>query len=245
MSVSSNETHYLADGDDHDQKVKKLFNSITSNYDILNRLMSAHQDVRWRRIMVENLPKNAEDLLDVATGTGDVALEAVKQFPRLRVTGIDLATNMLKAAKVKIKLVESINNINLLGGNTLRLPFNQALFNAVTIAFGLRNVKDHKAALDEMYRVLKPDGKLIILEMSFSPNRFLSPLIGLYFNFVLPMLGLLIARDRLAYTYLPKSIRRFLSPIEMKSMMMDAGFSEVKIIPLAFGIVYLHTGVKA
>ncbi len=229
----------------HEEKVKKLFNSITKSYDLLNRLMSLRQDVKWRRTMVENLPENAEILLDVATGTGDVALEAVKQFSVLRVVGVDLAANMLKTANEKAVLHNSTAKINLLGGNTMQLPFTSNMFDAVTIAFGLRNVRDHQGALKEMYRVLKPQGKIIILEMSYSPNILLTPFIGLYFNVILPLLGLLVARDRLAYTYLPKSIRKFLSSEEMKNLLIKTNFTEVKIIPLAFGIVYLHTGIKS
>ena len=228
----------------HEQNVKNMFNSITSTYDLLNRLMSLRQDVSWRRKMIENLPENLTTVLDVATGTGDVALESIRQFPRVKVIGVDIAVNMLKAAKEKVSGLKLPDRVNLLGGNTMNLPFGSAAFNAVTIAFGLRNVFDHHRALCEMYRVLKPQGKVIILDLSFAPSGLLRPIINLYFKTVLPLMGLFIARDRQAYTYLPDSIRKFLSPEDLKKMMISIGFSEVKLIPLAFGIVHLHVGKK-
>jgi len=228
----------------HEQKVKNIFNSITSTYDLLNRLMSLRQDVKWRREMVNRFPKKVDTVLDIATGTGDVAIESVNQFSNVNVFGLDIATNMLKAAKKKVSSLKMDEKVHLLGGNNLSLPFNSSVFNAVTIAFGLRNVTNHEVALIEMYRVLIPQGKVIILDLSFSPSGLLKPVINLYFKTILPLLGLVIARDRRAYTYLPDSIRKFLSPEDLKLLMKKTGFTNVELKSLAFGIVYLHTGVK-
>jgi len=228
----------------HEQKVKNIFNSITSTYDLLNRLMYLRQDVKWRREMVNRFPKKVDTVLDIATGTGDVAIESVNQFSNVNVFGLDIATNMLKAAKKKVSSLKMDEKVHLLGGNNLSLPFNSSVFNAVTIAFGLRNVTNHEVALIEMYRVLIPQGKVIILDLSFSPSGLLKPVINLYFKTILPLLGLVIARDRRAYTYLPDSIRKFLSPEDLKLLMKKTGFTNVELKSLAFGIVYLHTGVK-
>lgn len=228
----------------HVSAVKDIFSRITPWYDLMNRLMSARRDVAWRRHLVRRIPRDAALVLDVATGTGDVALEIVRQRHGARVVGVDFVPRMIEFARVKSARSAKGRRVFFALGDALRLPFADGQFDAAAIAFGLRNIIDRKAALKEMLRAVKPGGKIFILEMTFPRNLGLRRFFDLYLNRVIPILGRFIARNAPAYRYLPDSIQNFLHPDALKEMMLEAGCCEVTAIPLTFGITCLHEGTK-
>lgn len=225
--------------------VREMFDSIAPRYDLLNRLLSLRQDVLWRKKMVSAmaLPGNGR-VLDVACGTGDVAMEICRQKgPRAKVAGIDFSPGMLKLAREKIRRRED-PAISLLAGDALALPFGQGTFHAVTIAFGIRNIQDKAGALNAFHRCLKPGGMLLVLELATPKNSRLREAYLAYFKRVLPLIGRLFSRHRFAYTYLPDSVSRFPSPGAFMTIMEQAGFSHVTCRRLTLGIANLFVGEK-
>ena len=225
--------------------VREMFDSIAPRYDLLNRLLSLRQDVTWRKKMVSTMaiPENGR-ALDVACGTGDVALEIVRQKgPRVKVTGIDFSPGMLDLAQKKISRDENVT-ISLLAGNALKLPFRNAVFDAVTIAFGIRNIQDKAAALKAFYDCLVPGGRVLILELATPRQTRLRDAYLAYFQKVLPLIGRLFSRHSFAYSYLPESVARFPASDVFMSIMAQAGFSHVVCRRLTLGISHLYVGIK-
>lgn len=225
--------------------VKKIFNEITPDYDRMNRIMSARQDVLWRKFLVKRIGKNASNLLDVATGTGDVALDLAKAFPAAQVIGSDFVRRMMDVALVKTAERKLSDRVFYAAGDAMLLPFEDNLFDAATIAFGMRNIPDRLGAVVEMARVVKPGGKVLVLEMTFPRNLRMRKFFFWYLNNVIPLLGRIIARNNAAYSYLPESIQGFLHPDELSALFTRAGLVDVQAFPLTFGITYLHEGVVA
>jgi demethylmenaquinone methyltransferase/2-methoxy-6-polyprenyl-1,4-benzoquinol methylase len=223
--------------------VKRIFNSVTPHYDLLNRLMSARQDVRWRKFTVTRIPPAAVRVLDVATGTGDLAIEIAKSRPDAQIAGVDFVPRMMGPAQSKTSSRGLSQRVSYAGGDALLLPFRDAEFDAATIAFGLRNIPDRGAALKEMARVVRPGGKLITLEMTFPTNIGLRRFFKWYLNHVMPFVGRTISGNNEAYRYLPDSIQDFLAPDELARLFVGAGLKDVQAFPLTFGITYLHEGV--
>ncbi len=223
--------------------VKKIFNEITPDYDRMNRIMSARQDVLWRKFLVKRIDKNAQNLLDVATGTGDIALDLAKAFPTAQVIGSDFVRRMMDVALVKTGERKLSDRVFYAAGDAMLLPFEDNLFDAATIAFGMRNIPNRLGALVEMARVVKPGGKVLVLEMTFPRNLRMRKFFFWYLNNIIPLLGRIIARNNAAYSYLPESIQGFLHPDELSDLFTQAGMTEVRAFPLTFGITYLHEGV--
>jgi len=223
--------------------VKRIFNSVTPHYDLLNRLMSARQDVRWRKFTAKRIPANATRVLDVATGTGDLAIEIAHRRPRVQVAGVDFVERMMRPAQTKTAARGLNDRIAYAAGDALALPFRNGEFDAATIAFGIRNIPDRAAAVREMARVVKPGGKVMVLEMTFPKSLGLRRFFEWYLNNVMPMIGRTISGNQEAYRYLPASIQDFLDPDELSRLFSDAGLSSVKAFPLTLGITYLHEGV--
>jgi len=221
--------------------VKSIFSSITPNYDRMNHILSARQDIRWRKFMVNRLPKDAEKVLDVATGTGDVAIDIKKRRPEVNVTGVDFVREMMNTAKVKTSGRKL--KIDYVGSDAMCLPFKENTFDAATIAFGLRNIPDRLGAIKEMARVVKPGGKVLTLEMTFPKNLKMRSFFNWYLNNIIPGLGAIIARDPKAYRYLVDSIQDFIHPDVLTSIFNDAGLKSVREFPLTLGITYLHEGI--
>jgi demethylmenaquinone methyltransferase/2-methoxy-6-polyprenyl-1,4-benzoquinol methylase len=229
--------------------IREMFDKIAPRYDFLNRTLSMKRDVAWRKEMVKSLGlrKGKEScVLDVACGTCDVALEAVKETgKKTRVFGLDFSLNMLVLGRRKISEAGVSGNIPLLAGNGLCLPFGASLFDAATIAFGIRNIADKEKALSEFERCLKPGGTLAVLELSTPENRFFQALYLFYFLKILPMVGGIFSKNRSAYEYLPESVLRFPRSEAFAALMEKAGFKEVAWKKMTFGIVTLYTGKKA
>nr|NJM02936.1 bifunctional demethylmenaquinone methyltransferase/2-methoxy-6-polyprenyl-1,4-benzoquinol methylase UbiE [Desulfobacula sp.] len=226
--------------------VKDMFDRIAPKYDFLNRLLSLRQDTVWRTQMVKaaRLKKDAE-ILDVACGTCDVALEAASYLKgRTRITGLDFSFGMLELGKKKLRQKKN-KSIALINGDALSLPFGPGLFDAVFIAFGIRNIMNRQAALDEFFTVLKQGGRLAVLELTTPEKGILRSLYLLYFQKLLPLIGSFFSKDPKAYQYLPDSVLKFPGPVEFAGLMKAAGFKRVRFKQMTLGIVTLFIGVKA
>jgi demethylmenaquinone methyltransferase/2-methoxy-6-polyprenyl-1,4-benzoquinol methylase len=226
------------------QAVRAMFDRIAPRYDLLNRLLSAGTDQRWRRAAVGFLgaPPRAH-VLDLCTGTADLLIAALAGAPQRRGTGVDLSFEMLRRASGKLAREGLAARAALLAGDALRLPLRGSVFDGALIAFGIRNVSAPEAALVEIRRVLKPGGRLVVLEFAEPPGP-LGGLFRLYFRHLLPRIGAWISGDASAYRYLPASVERFPSPAAFKSLMESAGFVGVEQRPLTAGIAYLYRGDK-
>lgn len=223
--------------------VKGMFDKIAPKYDFLNRLLSLGQDTVWRNQMVRaaNLRKGSR-LLDVACGTCDVSIEADKHLSgQTSITGLDFSYGMLHLGKAKVKTKK---NICLLNADALKLPFRQMLFDAVFIAFGIRNIMDRQRALQSFFTVLKPGGRLVVLELSTPEAGWLKSLYLLYFQKMLPVIGSFFSKDQNAYSYLPESVLKFPSANDFSGLMKQAGFRQVKFKQMTLGIVTLFIGTR-
>ena len=233
-------------GNERAKYVQEMFGRIAPRYDLLNRMLSMRQDVAWRKKMVAamTVPENGK-VLDVACGTGDVALEICRQKgSRVEVTGIDFSPGMLALARQKIACRRTHAAISLLAGNALALPFRSASFHALTIAFGIRNIQDKAGALKAFYDTLVPGGMVLILELATPKKTRLREAYLAYFQKVLPTIGRLFSKHSYAYSYLPDSVSRFPAPEVFMAIMAEAGFSHIACRRLTMGIANLFVGVK-
>jgi demethylmenaquinone methyltransferase/2-methoxy-6-polyprenyl-1,4-benzoquinol methylase len=224
--------------------VRNMFSSIAGKYDFLNRLFSLGIDVRWRRELASEIPAADDPILDVATGTADVALTLEGSSPGARlIVGTDFALPMLKVGMNKVSESRA-KRISLSAGDAYALPFKENTFGAVTIAFGLRNLAYRVEGMKEMARVLVPGGRVVILEFSPMDRPVIGRLFRFYFHRVMPLIGGIISGNRGAYHYLPESVDQFPDPIGLGQEMLEAGFTEVRCRALTMGIAYLHVGEK-
>jgi demethylmenaquinone methyltransferase/2-methoxy-6-polyprenyl-1,4-benzoquinol methylase len=233
----------LRDGD----AIRRMFGGIAPRYDLLNRLLSLARDRYWRReaVACAQLPSGGI-ALDVCTGTADMALELIRQFPSAKaIIGVDFCLPMIRIGAEKVAHKGLTDRIRLQVGSALALPFGADTFDAVTIAFGIRNVADRKCGLAELYRVLHPGGVAIILEFATPQGPLFRWLYHVYFHHGLPRLGGLISGDAQAYSYLPASVSAFPAPQELARMMEEVGFHDVRFRTMTGGIVTLHVGMKS
>jgi demethylmenaquinone methyltransferase/2-methoxy-6-polyprenyl-1,4-benzoquinol methylase len=228
------------------EEVRRMFASIVGRYDLLNRLLSLRRDVYWRRVAVAlgQIPRGG-DVLDLCAGTGDVALEIVRQGSGARVIAVDNCEPMLIRGLHKAKRANAADQVRFAVAPAEELPFADATFDRAFVAFGVRNIADRRRGLREMARVLKPDGRAIILEFSTPSSPLLGPLYRFYSHRILPWIGGVLSGNRAAYEYLPASVDGFPSPEGLQALMEDAGFIDVSVVHLTFRIVTVHQGRKA
>jgi demethylmenaquinone methyltransferase/2-methoxy-6-polyprenyl-1,4-benzoquinol methylase len=227
------------------QRIEQMFSGIAPWYDFLNRLLSLRRDVFWRQELVRGigLARDAR-VLDLAAGTLDVSLEINRQRPSGRVAAADFSLAMLRQGKEKLKSGRAESSILPVAADAFALPFGQGRFDAVTIAFGIRNLPDRAAALGEMHRVLKPGGVLAILEFIPPESGWRQNLYKIYLNRLLPAVGRLFSQHSFAYSYLAESINAFPTAGAFCREMQAAGFAEVRQRALTFGVAYLFFGRK-
>lgn len=222
-----------------------MFSAIAPRYDFLNRLLSAGRDRYWRReaIRATAIPPRGR-LLDICTGTADMALEAARQFPDARIVGVDFSRPMIALGVGKIERARLSDRISLQVAPAEILPFPDESFDATTVAFGLRNVPDRLRGLREMHRVLCPGGHAVILEFTTPTSLLFRKLYLWYFHRVLPWVGRLVSGHPSAYSYLPASVADFPPPDGLVTWMRETGFREVSYRLLTRGIVAIHVGMK-
>jgi len=226
------------------QMVREMFNDIAPRYDLLNHVLSANIDKIWRKKVRRLIGSiQPEIILDVATGTGDLALELAK-LPVKEIVGIDIAADMLEVGKVKVKNKGLEHVIQMQVGDSESIQFEDNYFDAVSVAFGVRNYENLPKGLDEMCRVLRPGGVVAVLEFS-KPAAFpMKQLYRFYFNHILPVIGKVISKNSSAYTYLPNSVAAFPEGEVFMAEMQKAGFKDVKQQRLSFGIATLYSATK-
>ena len=226
------------------EQVANMFNSISPQYDFLNHLLSGGIDIIWRKKAIKLLQnKGIKTMLDIATGTGDFAIEALKINPE-KIVGVDISEGMLSVGIEKIKKMGLEKIIQLQKGDSEKLPFSDNSFDAVIVSFGVRNFENLQKGLSDMFRVTKPGGYCLILEFS-NPRSFpMKQLYTFYSKYCLPFLGKMISKDPSAYTYLPESVKAFPDGPEFIHIFKSVGYSETNWIPMTGGICSIYIGQK-
>ncbi len=242
--MSNTVTPYQS-SDGKKEQVAEMFDNIAPKYDFLNQLLSLGIHKGWRKKSVKLLiPFDPKFLLDVATGTGDFAIEANKRLNPTKIIGVDISEGMMKFGREKLKKLKLDSKIELKLGDSENLPFSDNSFDAITVGFGVRNFETLEKGMAGMFRVLKPGGIVVILEFS-RPRKFpIKQFYNFYFNHVTPFIGKLFSKDNRAYTYLPESVNAFPDGDTFLAIMKKTGFSDPTWQPLSFGIASIYTGRK-
>jgi demethylmenaquinone methyltransferase/2-methoxy-6-polyprenyl-1,4-benzoquinol methylase len=227
------------------EQVADMFNNIASKYDFLNHLLSLGIDKGWRTKAIKSIESIApQKILDVATGTGDLAIAAAKKISNSTVVGIDIAAQMLEVGKVKIDDKNLSARIEMIVGDSEALPYEDNHFDAVLCAYGVRNFQDLPKGLNEMCRVMRTGGRLAILEFS-QPKTFpIKQVFALYFKYIMPLFGKMVSKHSTAYNYLPESVMAFPEGQDFCNILTQCGFKNVQSRPLSFGITSLYTAEK-
>ena len=226
------------------EQVADMFDSIAGKYDFLNHFLSMGIDKGWRRKAIKEIAAvKPQTILDIATGTGDLAIAASKINPQ-EIVGVDISEGMLEVGRKKIKSLNLENIITLQKGDSEALGFESNSFDAITCAYGVRNFENLVAGLKEMNRVMKPGGKLAILEFSHPKQFPVKQLYQFYFKYILPTLGKMVSKHKSAYTYLPESVMAFPEGKRFCEILTDCGFKNAKARPLTLGITTLYTASK-
>lgn len=226
------------------EQVATMFNNISKRYDLLNHLLSLGIDIYWRKQAIRMLKsEKPKSILDIATGTADFAIEALALQPD-KVVGVDISEGMLDVGRKKLKRMQLSDKIELKLGDSEKLPFDDNIFDAIIVGFGVRNFENLEQGLTDMYRVLKPGGSVVILEFS-KPQKFpFKQLYNFYFKSVLPIIGRIVSKDQSAYTYLPESVQAFPNGEAFLKVLNKTGFKNTICRALTFGISSIYMAKK-
>jgi demethylmenaquinone methyltransferase / 2-methoxy-6-polyprenyl-1,4-benzoquinol methylase len=231
-------------GKEKKEEVAEMFNNIANRYDLLNSILSLGIHKGWRKKCVRLLAKNnPKQILDVATGTADFAIECVKLSPD-KIVGIDISDGMLKVGREKIQKLKLEKLITLENGNAETVTFPDNSFDAVVVGFGVRNFQDLEKGLKNLYRMLKPGGTLIVLEFSYPRNFLIKAGYNFYFSYITPVIGKVFSKDTRAYTYLTESVKAFPNNENFVAVLDRVGFKATGYKPLSFGIAAIYKGMK-
>jgi len=235
---------YDRDADKKNQ-IEKMFDNIAGKYDLLNHVLTMGIDKGWRKNLINMMSSQKPKLiLDVATGTGDLAILAAETIPDLQVKGLDISQGMLNVGKEKIVKKALQNKVEMIYGDSEDMPFDDNTFDAITVAFGVRNFENLNKGLQEMNRVLKPEGRLYILEFSRPKNKLFRYGFNLYFKYVLPFIGKVTSKDKKAYKYLFESVQAFPAYEEFLKILENAGFKSNNYKIQSLGICSIYSGKK-
>lgn len=225
--------------------VESMFDSIAWRYDFLNHFLSFGIDCIWRRRAIRIISKNYKNphILDVATGTGDLAIAAMKINPS-KIKGIDISKKMLERGKAKVEKKGLSNIIELIAGDSEKIPFTDNVFDVAMVAFGVRNFSDPLKGLSEMKRVIRNEGMIMVLEFSKPTSFPFRPVYNFYFRNILPFFGKLFSKDKAAYNYLPESVMKFPDNEDFLKLLVLAGFSDTRQLKLTGGVASIYTGIK-
>jgi demethylmenaquinone methyltransferase/2-methoxy-6-polyprenyl-1,4-benzoquinol methylase len=236
-------TPYNSTNESKKEQVAHMFNNIANRYDTLNQVMSVGIHHKWRKKAVDLFVNNKpEYVLDIATGTGDFAIEALRAHPK-KVTGVDISEGMLKYGVEKIQKAGLQDKIELKLGDAEKLDFPDNTFDAITVGFGVRNFENLELGLSNMLRVLKPGGKVVILEFS-NPRGFFKYFYKIYFKGILPLIGRIFSKDNAAYTYLPDSVQAFPDFENFTAILSKVGYKQAAYRQLTFGVACIYTATK-
>ncbi|MFD0993444.1 bifunctional demethylmenaquinone methyltransferase/2-methoxy-6-polyprenyl-1,4-benzoquinol methylase UbiE [Tenacibaculum geojense] len=226
------------------EQVAQMFDTISKNYDGLNRVISLGIDVSWRKKVVKLISENnPKQILDIATGTGDLAIMMANLKPE-RIVGLDISAGMLEVGKHKVAKQNLSNTIEMVVGDSENIPFEDNTFDAITVSFGVRNFENLDKGLTEIYRVLKPGGKFVVLETS-NPTKFpFKQGYKFYTNFILPIIGKIFSKDKVAYSYLSESANAFPFGEAFNNILEKNGFKNAKDIPVTFGVASIYSSTK-
>ncbi len=226
-------------------QVREMFDNIAPAYDFMNRAMTLGIDKLWRRRAVNMVRAHGgKQILDVATGTGDLAIALARRIEGSRVTGADLSEGMIEIGRDKVAKAGLADRITLEAADCMNLPMADDTFDCVTVAYGVRNFEDLRRGYAEMARVLRPGGMIAVIELSTPTSPLVKPLYRLYTRGIIPAVGRMISHDSRAYSYLPESIAAVPQGEEMLSLMREAGLTEAKCLPLTFGTCSIYTAIK-
>lgn len=223
----------------------KIFDEIAGTYDFLNRILSMGIDVYWRKKLLKHLPKNPQKALDLATGTGDVAIVLASSKKIKNIIGLDMSAKMVELGKEKIKKKGLSKKVKLKVGDGVKVPFPPNSFDLVTISFGIRNFSDHEESLRNISKTLRENGRLLVMEFSLPKNFLIRSLYLFYFRNILPFIGNIISRHKDAYSYLNKTVEDFPYGDDFKTLMENSGFKNCYFKTYTFGIASLYVGEKS
>ena len=227
------------------EQVEKMFDTISGNYDGLNRVISLGSDIKWRKKVIKMvLGNDPKSILDIATGTGDLAIQFASEQPEAEVTGLDISEGMLSVARKKVDGQEQFKNLSFVNGDSEALPFEDNHFDAITVSFGIRNFETLEKGLTEIKRVLRPGGIFVILETSV-PSKF--PWKQGYYMYtkgILPLIGKIFSKDKVAYSYLTESATKFPHGEALNNILRKIGFIDVKNMPQTFGAASIYSASK-
>jgi demethylmenaquinone methyltransferase/2-methoxy-6-polyprenyl-1,4-benzoquinol methylase len=245
MTLDKKVTPYKDSGLNKKEQVEKMFDTISGNYDDLNRLISFGTDLKWRKKVLKHIINHQpESILDIATGTGDLAIKFAEKTKASKIVGLDLSEGMLSVARKKVNDTELENKVKFIKGDSEALPFDENSFNAITVSFGIRNFDNLEKGLSEIFRVLKPNGALIILETSV-PTKFpFKQGYQFHSKIILPIVGKLFSKDKVAYSYLSKSASVFPFGDRLNNILQNIGFINVENKPQTFGVATIYTATK-
>ena len=226
------------------KQVEQMFDNISPKYDLLNRVLSMGIDIQWRKDVIKMVKaSNPQTILDIATGTGDLAIMMAKNT-NAKITGLDLSAGMLDVGSKKVKEAGLDSRIEMVQGDSENLPFQDNSFDCITVSFGVRNFENLEKGLAEINRVLKPGGTFVILEFSYPTAFPMKQLYTFYSKNILPAIGKMVSKDQSAYTYLPDSVRAFPHGEEMKNILKSVNFTQPIDKKLTFGIASIYKSVK-
>ncbi len=245
MTLDKKVTPYKDSTLNKKEQVEKMFDTISGNYDGLNRVISFGTDIKWRKkVLATILDHQPESILDIATGTGDLAIKFAEKTSATNIIGLDLSEGMLAMAREKVKDTYLFNKVKFVKGDSEALPFNDDMFDAITVSFGIRNFGNLEKGLSEIFRVLKPNGVFIILETSVPVKFPFKQGYQFHCNYILPVIGKLFSNDKVAYKYLSESASVFPFGEKLNNILQKIGFINVENKPQTFGVATIYTASK-